>query len=91
MASFTEKRLSLHRNVEMREEENAALKSQVGELEYLANMGVASYMIAHEINNLHRMFNPNTNRNLALLNGNPSCMQHFKGITCRMAERNIDA
>jgi len=52
LASFTEKRLSLHRNVEMREEENAALKSQVGELEHLANMGVASYMIAHEINNL---------------------------------------
>jgi signal transduction histidine kinase len=38
--------------LQRREDENAALKSEVAELGHLANMGVASYMIAHEINNL---------------------------------------
>ena len=52
MASITGKRLSLHRDLERRREETAALKSEVAELGHLANMGVASYMIAHEINNL---------------------------------------
>ena len=52
MASITGKRLSLHRDLQRRQEENAALKSEVDELGHLANMGVASYMIAHEINNL---------------------------------------
>jgi len=52
LASTTEKRLSLHTDLQRRRAENAALKSQVEQLERLANMGVASYMIAHEINNL---------------------------------------
>ena len=52
MASITGKRLSLHRDLERRRDENTALKSEVAELGHLANMGVASYMIAHEINNL---------------------------------------
>jgi len=52
LASITGKRLSLHRDLERRREETAALKSEVAELGHLANMGVASYMIAHEINNL---------------------------------------
>lgn len=52
MASITGKRLSLHRDLQRRREETAALKSEVAELGHLANMGVASYMIAHEINNL---------------------------------------
>ncbi len=52
MASITGKRLSLHRDLQRRREENAALKSEVEDLGHLANMGVASYMIAHEINNL---------------------------------------
>ena len=52
MASITGKRLSLHRDLQRRREENTALKSEVAELGHLANMGVASYMIAHEINNL---------------------------------------
>jgi len=52
LASITGKRLSLHRDLQRRREENTALKSEVAELGQLANMGVASYMIAHEINNL---------------------------------------
>jgi signal transduction histidine kinase len=52
LTSITAKRLSLHRDLERRRAENAALKSEVAELGHLANMGVASYMIAHEINNL---------------------------------------
>lgn len=52
MASITGKRLSLHRDLQRRRAENAALKSEVDGLGHLANMGVASYMIAHEINNL---------------------------------------
>ena len=52
MASITEKRLSLHRDIDKLAQENEALRSQVGELQHLANMGLASYMIAHEINNL---------------------------------------
>ena len=52
MASITGKRLSLHRDLQRRGQENAALKSELEELGHLANMGVASYMIAHEINNL---------------------------------------
>jgi len=52
LASITEKRLSLHRNLEERRHENEALKSQLGHLQHLANIGVVSYMIAHEINNL---------------------------------------
>ena len=52
MASITEKRLSLHRDIDKLAQENDALRSQIGELQHLANMGLASYMIAHEINNL---------------------------------------
>lgn len=52
LANISEKRLSLHRDLAVKERENAALKSQVEQLEHLANMGAASYMIAHEINNL---------------------------------------
>ena len=52
MASITEKRLSLHRRLEVQQHQNQALKSQFARLQHLANMGTVSYMIAHEINNL---------------------------------------
>ncbi len=52
MASITGKRLSLHRHLENEQQQNDALKSQLAQLQHLANMGTASYMIAHEINNL---------------------------------------
>jgi signal transduction histidine kinase len=52
LASFTEKRLSLHRCLENEQHQNDTLKSQLAQLQHLANIGTASYMIAHEINNL---------------------------------------
>ena len=52
MASITEKRLSLHRRVEVQQHQNEALKSQLAGLQHLANIGTVSHMIAHEINNL---------------------------------------
>lgn len=52
MASITEKRLSLHRRVQVQEHQNKTLKSQLTQLQPLVNMGTVSYMIAHEINNL---------------------------------------
>jgi len=52
LASITEKRLSLHKRLEEQQEQNDALKSQLAQLQHLANIGTVSYMIAHEINNL---------------------------------------
>ena len=52
MTSIIEKRLSLHRRLAQQQEANTALKSQIIQLQGLANMGSACYMIAHEINNL---------------------------------------
>jgi len=52
LASITEKRLSLHKYLKEQQQENNALKSQLAQLQHLANMGTVSYMIAHEINNL---------------------------------------
>ena len=52
MASFTEKRLSLHRRVVVQKDQNASLKFQLAGLQHLANIGTVSHMIAHEMNNL---------------------------------------
>ncbi len=52
MASIIEKRSSLHKRLENQQQNNDALKSQLAQLQHLANMGTVSYMIAHEINNL---------------------------------------
>ncbi len=52
MASITEKRLSLHKRVEVQKHQNEALKSQLAGLQHLANIGTVSHMIAHEMNNL---------------------------------------
>ena len=52
MASITEKRLSLHKRVEVQKHQNDALKSQLADLQHLANIGTVSHMIAHEMNNL---------------------------------------
>jgi len=52
LTSIIEKRLSLHRHLAKQWEQNTALKSQIIQLQALANMGSACYMIAHEINNL---------------------------------------
>lgn len=52
MTSIIEKRVSLHRDLENQQRWNNALQAQISQLESLANIGTASYMIAHEINNL---------------------------------------
>lgn len=52
MASITEKRLSLHKRVEVQKLQNEALKFQLAGLQHLANIGTVSHMIAHEMNNL---------------------------------------
>jgi len=52
LASITEKRLSLHRRVEVQKHNNEALKSQLVGLQHLANIGTVTHMIAHEMNNL---------------------------------------
>ncbi|MBN1973246.1 MAG: HAMP domain-containing histidine kinase [Sedimentisphaerales bacterium] len=52
MASITEKRLSLHRHLEIKNQENNELRSQLTHIQHLANIGTISHMIAHEINNL---------------------------------------
>ena len=52
MASFTEKRLSLHKRVAVQQDQNESLKFQLAGLQHLANIGTVSHMIAHEMNNL---------------------------------------
>ena len=52
MTSIIEKRLSLHQRLTSQQEENNDLKSQMSQLQALANLGTAASMIAHEINNL---------------------------------------
>ena len=52
MASIIEKRRNLHKQVIKQEKENNQLKFQLGRLQALANIGINTSMIAHEINNL---------------------------------------
>jgi signal transduction histidine kinase len=52
LTSIIEKRLALHRQLTNQREQNSALKSQIMQLQVLADLGSASHMIAHEINNL---------------------------------------
>jgi len=52
LASITEKRLCLHGRLKNLQQQNNDLKSQLDQLQHLANMGTVSHMIAHEINNL---------------------------------------
>ena len=47
-----QKRVSLHKSAAMHQAENAELKRQNNQLQALANIGSATCMIAHEINNL---------------------------------------
>jgi len=52
LASIIDKRLGLHQRLARQEQENSTLKSQNVQLQALANLGSATSMIAHEINNL---------------------------------------
>ena len=52
MTRIIEKRLSLHKHLANQQQQNDALKSHLTHLQALANIGTATYMVAHEINNL---------------------------------------
>jgi len=52
LTSIIEKRLSLHKSLANQQQENNTLKSQISQLQALANIGSATCMITHEINNL---------------------------------------
>ena len=52
MTSIIEKRLSLHKHLANQQQRNNALKSQISRLQALANIGTATCMITHEVNNL---------------------------------------
>jgi len=52
LTSIITKRVSLHKNLAEKQQENHTLKCQIGQLQALANIGVNTSMIAHEINNL---------------------------------------
>ncbi len=52
MTRIIEKRRSLHKQVAKQQNENRTLKLQLGQLQALANIGLNTTMIAHEINNL---------------------------------------
>jgi signal transduction histidine kinase len=52
LTSIIEKRLSLHQRLVRQEQENSELRLQNTQLQALANLGSATCMIAHEINNL---------------------------------------
>jgi len=52
LASIIEKRHCLHRQLINQKQENEDLRRELNDLQGPANMGIASYMIAHEINNL---------------------------------------
>lgn len=52
LTSIIDKRRSLHRRAAQDQQQIEELKSQIGQLHTLANIGTATTMIAHELNNL---------------------------------------
>jgi signal transduction histidine kinase len=52
LTRIIEKRFSLHKHITNQQQQNDALKSHLAHLQALANIGTATCMVAHEINNL---------------------------------------
>jgi len=52
LASVLQKRRTLHRQLAEQQSSNEQLKSQIEQMETLANLGMVSAMIAHEMNNI---------------------------------------
>ncbi|MBN1817212.1 MAG: HAMP domain-containing histidine kinase [Sedimentisphaerales bacterium] len=52
MASLLEKRRSLHQNLQHERQRNNRLRNEIGQMQALANIGLVSSMIAHEMNNI---------------------------------------
>jgi signal transduction histidine kinase len=52
LQTLIQKRISLHRDLVKRKQQNNQLRQQLSQVQSLANIGIISCMIAHEINNL---------------------------------------
>ena len=52
MAGLIEKRRSLHRRLQQQSRQNRQLRGQVDQMQTLANLGMITAMIAHEMNNI---------------------------------------
>jgi len=52
LATIIQKRRALHNDLNVKQKENRNLKLQLGQMQALANIGINTSMIAHEINNL---------------------------------------
>jgi len=52
LTSIIGKRLCLHEQLQQQQQQNEILTASVDRLQKLANLGTATYMIAHELNNL---------------------------------------
>ncbi len=52
MTTIIKKRKSLHKQIEVHQQEKEQMQFQLGQLQALANIGICTSMIAHEINNL---------------------------------------
>ena len=81
MTSIIEKRCSLHKTLANQQQQNNTLRFQVSQLQSLANIGIATCMIAHEINNL---LTPLANYAALALN-NP----HDKALTEKALQRAV--
>jgi two-component system NtrC family sensor kinase len=86
LTRIIEKRLSLHKNLAAQRQQNTNLKLQLGQLQALANIGVTTCMIAHELNNL---LTPLSNyASLALNNpGDKSLTSKALQITAKNCQR----
>jgi signal transduction histidine kinase len=52
LTTIIKKRKSLHKQIEVHQQEKEQMQFQLGQLQALANIGICTSMIAHEINNL---------------------------------------
>lgn len=52
MQKILEKRASLHRKLQLEQQQNDQLKAKIERVESLANIGLVSAMVAHEVNNI---------------------------------------
>ena len=52
MTSIIKQRLSLHQDLAHKQRQNKELQHQIGRLQALANVGISTSMIAHELNNI---------------------------------------
>lgn len=92
MASIIEKRRSLHRQLKQQQQQKETLEQRALQLESLANLGSATSMIAHELNNL---LTPLSNyAELALQNPEDRVLTERAlrktAINCRQAAKVMD-